>query len=89
MQLSDRAIVESILQMFMQDEDIKKFEQKARDNSVEMFVQSLFPDKFQEIVTLCYLSNTESFQKLFTDTEFYNNVMNAMANEVYKKLRKS
>lgn len=84
----DRVIVESILQMFMQDADIKKFKKKAKDNSVEMFVQSLFPDKFQEIVTQCYLNNNESFQKLFTDTEFYSQVMNAMAKEVYKNLRK-
>lgn len=85
---SDIVIVEGILQMFMQDADVKKFAKKAKENSSEMFVKSLFPDKFQEIVTQCYLNNNESFQKLFTDTEFYNKVMDAMAKELYKKLRK-
>ena len=84
----DRVIVEGIFQMFMQDIDIKKFAKKAKENSSEMFVKSLFPDKFQEIVTQCYMNNNESFQKLFTDTEFYNKVMDAMAKELYKKLRK-
>lgn len=84
----DRVIVEGIFKMFMQDAEIKKFKKKAKDNSSEMFVKSLFPDKFQEIVTQCYMNNTESFQKLFTDTEFYNRVMDAMAKEVYKSLRK-
>lgn len=84
----DRVIVEGVFKMFMQDAEIKKFKKKAKDNSSEMFVKSLFPDKFQEIVTQCYMNNTESFQKLFTDTEFYNRVMDAMAKEVYKSLRK-
>ena len=84
----DRVIVEGIFQMFMQDAEIKKFQKKAKDNSSEMFVKSLFPDKFQEIVTQCYMNNNESFQKLFTDIEFYNKVMEVMAKEVYKKLRK-
>ena len=74
--------------MFMQDDEVKKFKKKAKENSSEMFVQSLFPDKFQEIVTQCYLNNNESFQKLFTDTEFYNKVMESMAKELYKILRK-
>ena len=84
----DRVIVEGIFQMFMQDDEVKKFKKKAKENSSEMFVQSLFPDKFQEIVTQCYLNNNESFQKLFTDTEFYNKVMESMAKELYKILRK-
>lgn len=53
-----------------------------------MFVQSLFPDKFQQIVMALYEGNNESFEKLFTDKAFYNEVMNAMARELYKTLRK-
>lgn len=83
----DRVIVEGIFQMFMQDTEIKKLSKKAKGSSSEMFVKSLFPDKFQEIVTQCYLSNNESFKKLFNDQEFYNRVMDAMAKELYKKLR--
>ena len=52
-----------------------------------MFVNSLFPDKFQEIATRCYTQSTESYNKLFTDVEFYKNVMDVMAGVFYKEFR--
>lgn len=84
---SDRVIVEGIYRMFMDDDDVKKFKKYAQDNSVEMFVQSLFPDKFKDIVTRCFLESSESFEKLFNDLDFYKKVQDAMANELYKSLR--
>ena len=48
---SDRVIIEGIYQMFMNDDDVKKFKKYAKDNNPEMFVNSLFPDKFKDIVT--------------------------------------
>lgn len=50
---ADRVIIEGIYQMFMKDPEVVKFRKYARDNSTEMFVQSLFPDKFSKIVTQC------------------------------------
>ena len=85
---SDRVIIEGIYQMFMKDADVKKFKKYAKDNSTEMFVQSLFPDKFKDIVTQCFLDNNDSFSKLFNDPDFYNKVQEAMAAELYKALRK-
>ena len=85
---SDRVIVEGIYQMFMNSPDVKKFKKYAKDNSTEMFVKSLFPDKFKEIVTQCYIDNNESFEKLFNDQEFYDKVQDEMAKELYKSLRK-
>ena len=84
----DRVIIEGIYQMFMTDDDVKKFKKYAKDNNPEIFVKSLFPDKFQAIVTKCYLENNDSFKKLFNDPEFYNKVMEEMAKELYKALRK-
>lgn len=85
---SDRVIIEGIYQMFMKDADVKKFKKYAKDNSTEMFVQSLFPDKFKDIVTQCFLDNNDSFSKLFNDSDFYQKVQDAMAAELYKALRK-
>lgn len=85
---SDRVIIEGIYQMFMNDADVKKFKKYAKDNSTEMFVQSLFPDKFKDIVTQCFLDNNDSFSKLFNDPDFYNKVQESMAAELYKALRK-
>lgn len=84
----DRVIIESIYQMFMSDKEVKKFKRYAHDTTPEMFVTSLFPDKFKEIATQCYLENADSYKKLFSDTEFYQKVMEAMARELYKSLRK-
>ena len=66
----------------------KAAQKYAKDNSTEMFVQSLFPDKFKDIVTQCFLDNNDSFSKLFNDPDFYNKVQEAMAAELYKALRK-
>jgi type I restriction enzyme R subunit len=85
---ADRVIIEGIYQMFMKDSDVKKFKKYAKDNSTEMFVRSLFPDKFKDIVTQCFLENNDSFQKLFNDPDFYQKVQDAMAAELYKALRK-
>lgn len=85
---ADRVIIEGIYQMFMKDSEVKKFKKYAKDNSTEMFVQSLFPEKFREIVTQCFLDNNDSFEKLFNDPEFYQRVQDAMAAELYKALRK-
>ena len=85
---ADRVIIEGIYRMFMDDKDVKKFKKYASDNSTEMFVNSLFPEKFKEIVTQCFLNNNESFQKLFNDPEFYQKVQDVMAKELYKSLRK-
>lgn len=85
---ADRVIIEGIYQMFMKDSEVKKFKKYAKDNSTEMFVKSLFPDKFKDIVTQCFLDNNESFAKLFNDPDFYQKVQDAMAAELYKALRK-
>ena len=72
----------------MKDSEVKKFKKYAKNNSTEMFVKSLFPDKFKGIVTQCFLDNNEAFQKLFNDPDFYQKVQDAMATELYKSLRK-
>lgn len=85
---ADRVIIEGIYHMFMKDAEVKKFKKYAKDNSTEMFVESLFPEKFKDIVTQCFLDNNEAFQKLFNDPDFYKRVEDAMARELYKSLRK-
>lgn len=85
---SDKVIIQGIFEMFMNDSEVKKYAQYAKDNNPEMFVNSLFPEKFREIAMSLFQSNHESFEKLFTDKAFYDKVMDAMAKELYKKLRR-
>ena len=84
---ADRVIVQGIYQKFMASEDVKKFKGYAKNNTTEMFVKSLFPDKFKDIVTACFIENNDSFQKLFNDQDFYQKVQEEMAKELYKSLR--
>jgi len=85
---SDKVIISGIFEMFMNDPEVKKYAQYAKDNNPEMFINSLFPDKFKDIAMKLFTDNHESFEKLFTDKSFYERVMDAMAKELYKKLRK-
>ena len=86
---ADMAIVENIYRMFLSDKGVKKLERYAKNTTAEMFEKSLFPEKFKEIATQCYLDNADSYKKLFTDTEFYKLVMEVMAKEMYNVLRQS
>lgn len=85
----DKVIVKGLYEMFMSDPEVKsKIKDQVKGSNTEMFINSLFPDKFQEIATRCYTQSAESFNKLFTDADFYKNVMNVMASIFYKELRK-
>lgn len=84
----DKVIIKNIYQMVLVDKDIKKYTRYAKTENQEMFINSLFPEKFKEIVTQCYRDNADSYKKLFTDTNFYESIKNAMAAEIYKALRK-
>lgn len=85
---SDKVIISGIFEMFMNDPEVKKYAQYAKENNPEMFINSLFPDKFKDIAMRLFTDNHDSFEKLFTDKSFYERVMEAMAKELYKKLRK-
>lgn len=84
----DKVIISGIFEMFMNDPEVKKYAQYAKNNNPEMFIKSLFPDKFKDIALKLFSENNESFEKLFTDKAFYDKVMDAMAKELYKKLRR-
>lgn len=86
---NERVVVEGIYKMLMKSTDVKQFRRLANNNSTEMFVKSLFPDKFKAILTRCFMENNETYQRIFTDSEFYTTVQDAMAHEIYKALRKS
>ena len=85
---SDRVIISGILNMFMNDAEIRKYQRYALSNDPEMFVNSLFPEKFMEIVAKCFLENNDTFRKLYEDSEFKQKVMQAMGKELYSELRK-
>ncbi|UKI14499.1 MAG: hypothetical protein L6V85_00025 [Clostridiales bacterium] len=72
----------------MNDTEIKKYQRYAQSNDPEMFINSLFPEKFMEIVAKCFLENNDTFKKLYEDSDFKQKVMQAMGKELYSELRK-
>lgn len=86
---ADKVALTSVSNMLMDDPEIKKnLTCYAQDNNPDMFIKSIFPEKFNQILVQCYLSNDEAFKKLMENQEFQKSVMNIMAQEFYKELRK-
>lgn len=86
---ADKVAVDSVFKMMMDDKDVvKNLKKYAKDNNPEMFIKSIFPEKFKEILVACYLSQDEAYDKLLNNTEFQKAVMDIMANEFYKTFRK-
>lgn len=85
---ADKVALTSVSNMLMDDPEIKKnLTRYAQDNNSDMFIKSIFPEKFNQILVQCYLSNDEAFKKLMENQEFQKSVMNIMAQEFYKELR--
>lgn len=85
---ADKVALTSVSNMLMDDPKIKKnLTRYAQDNNSDMFIKSIFPEKFNQILVQCYLSNDEAFKKLMENQEFQKSVMNIMAQEFYKELR--
>jgi type I restriction enzyme R subunit len=84
---ADKLVVESIFKMFMEDPEIKKLKKFAKDNNPEMFLNNLFPDKFNQLVSKCYFENNKAYEKLTTDEMFLKQLMEVMGKELYRLLR--
>ncbi|MCL2006572.1 MAG: DEAD/DEAH box helicase family protein [Treponema sp.] len=82
----DRVIVEAIYNRIISD-DNKQLKRQAKNNTVEMFTSSIFPQTFEETAMDCYNNQTEAFTKLFENKQFFNTVMNVLGNALYNSLR--
>jgi type I restriction enzyme R subunit len=82
-----RVIVETLYKSFTEERDAK-IVNMAKNNSQEMFENSLFKDIFVDRVMDEYTKNTEAYQRLIgADDTFFNAVYSLIAADVYKKLR--
>lgn len=82
----DRVIVETIYKKCIKGN--KKLQQYAKKNDSEIFEKSIFPEIFKKIAQDCYGDSMSAFAKLFQDKSFYQSVMEEIAREAYKDLRK-
>ncbi len=83
----DRVIVETIYNRGIRNN--KEIEQYAKDNDIEIFSNSIFPQVFKSISQELYVESVESFTKLFEDKEFYLSVMEEMARLAYQDLHRN
>ncbi|KHE69670.1 type I restriction endonuclease subunit R [Halobacillus sp. BBL2006] len=83
---SDRLIIEGVTRKAKQSND--RLKSLARSNDEEMFEKSLFPSVFEKASQELYLEQIDSYSKLFEDKSYYNSIMEAVAKEIYKELRK-
>jgi type I restriction enzyme R subunit len=82
----DRVIVEGIYKKAVRGN--KKLENFAKNNDAEIFEKSIFPDVFEKVAQELYLEQMTAYSKLFENRSFYNTVLEEVAKEAYKELRK-
>lgn len=83
----DIVIIERLHQSFV-DEPDPKIVNMVKNNSSEMFKESLFKDIFMQRVMKEYMGNQNAFQKLIGgNQDYFETVYALMADELYKKLR--
>ena len=86
---SNKAVLDSVYKMLIDDEVVKKKLKKfAENNDAAMFIQSIFPGEFNRVLAKCVNETGDAFERLLTNSEFQKAIMNIMARELYKSLSK-
>ena len=81
---SDNMLVRDLMNIIMKDEEVK---QKAKANSEDMFVRSIFPKVFSDKTHKAYTESSSSYKKLFESKEFYDAIMNSLGNVIYRLMK--
>ncbi|CZQ91862.1 Hypothetical protein TFLO_1479 [Trichococcus flocculiformis] len=83
----DKVLLEALYRSFENNPD-RKIVSMAKNNSQEMFVDSLFKDVFQDKVMAEYDQNQQAFEKLVgADDAYYKLVYTLLAKDLYKSFR--
>ena len=82
---SDRIIIGNLQKML---EDNPQLTKSAKQDTQQMFMQSIFPKIFGETARKAFKDSNETYQSLFTDTMKYSQIMMAMAEVLFRELQK-
>lgn len=66
----------------------KKLKKMAQSSDPQIFVESIFPKAFDTAAQDGYMEAQESYQSLFEDMAKYNAIMSALAEGVYREMRR-
>ena len=81
----DRVILSALRDKLLADKKLKKMAQSA---DPQIFAESIFPKAFGAAAQDGYMEAQESYQSLFEDTAKYNAIMSALAEVVYREMRR-
>lgn len=88
---TNNSILPDIYNMMHDDpEIIKIFDKFAKDNDINAFITSIFPEQFKKIINKCYVINAQrnnAYDKLLTDSKYQKDVQDIIAEELYKSLK--
>ena len=80
----DRIVIGNLQKML---EDNTQLVKSAKQDTQQMFMQSIFPKIFGETARRAFKESNETYQSIFTDTQKYMAIMTAMADVLFKELR--
>lgn len=83
---ADHVMVEGIFNE-IQSSATGRMKRQISRNDKKQFVESLFSEIFSKAAMKCYNTQTEAYQKLFENADFYNVLMSQMGNAIYERYR--
>ena len=81
----DKVLLTALRSRLMAD---KKLTKMAQTSDPQIFVESIFPKAFGAAAQDSYLESQDTYISLFEDQHKYNAIMSALADVVYREMRK-
>ena len=66
----------------------QKLASMARTSDPQIFTESIFPRAFGDAAQDSYMESQETYTTLFEDRHKYNAIMSALAEVIYREMRK-
>lgn len=82
----DRVLLNALHTKLMAD---KKLTKMARSSDPQIFAESIFPKAFGDAAQDSYMESQDTYTSLFEDQNKYNAIMSALADVVYREMRKN
>ena len=82
----DRVVITALHDRLMKDE---KLAGMARSSDPKVFTGSIFPKAFEDAAQDSYVESQEAFTSIFEDKAKYNAIMKALADVVYREMRRN
>lgn len=82
---ADRVLITALRDRLMGD---KKLVKMARTSDPQIFAESIFPKAFSTAAQDSYMESQDTYTSLFEDQHKYNAIMSALAEIIYREMRK-